>query len=79
MIVKTNSQQQELAKQIRACLQMCYKTLPVAAKDLGIPRNRLNEACVYSNIDALRVSDLKKIAPLLPEQWRDALREYALP
>ena len=78
MIVKP-SKQIELSRQIKACVTMAYKTVPRAAEELGIPKNRLTEACVYNNVDALRVSDLKKIAPLLPEQWRDALREYALP
>ena len=76
MIVKT--QRAELSGHLTGALCRSFHSVSNAARELSIPINRLRPAC-NGDLDRLRVEDLKKIAPYLPTEWRDDLREYALP
>ena len=74
----SNAERVALGHMIRGALMQSYHSVSWAAAELQIPRAKLHSAC-GGDLDKLQVGELKKIAPLLPEEWRDELRQYVLP
>lgn len=77
MIVKSN--RSDLSRQLNAAVLASYHSVAKAADALDISRPKLYGACRRSEIDKLTVADLKKLSRLLPMEWRDELRDYAIP
>ena len=66
-------------RRIKGVLFQVYDSVSSASEKLNIPKRVLLDVCYRGELDKLKVQDLKKIAPLLPEEWRDDLRDYVLP
>ena len=68
-----------LAATLNGIILHVYHSLSQGSAKLGIPENRLRSACRHANFGSLRVSDLRSLATILPDNIRDELREIILP
>lgn len=68
-----------MAATLNGLILHCYHSLSNGSVQLGISESRLRSACRHANFGSLRVSDLRSLATILPDNIRDELREIVLP